>query len=380
MQNWYHIIPKNTGLSIYVWIIFCGLPFFFIFRSSSALDIVSGIFMVLFFFLAYRLSFISDNWMVYVWVSIEMAINIVMTILFGYIYFSLFLAFFIGNIRSKAGFLTLYIVHLSTTVATTTFVFIIKNESLFPHLPFIIISVLGVILLPFTIYYRNKRIDLEGKLEDANKRISQLRVIEERERIARDLHDTLGQKLSLIGLKSDLAGKLVDIKPDVAKNEIHDIHQTARTALKEVREMVSNMKGANLQEETIRVRQLLEAAQIEFQLEGDAELPHTPPLVENVLSMSLKEAVTNVVKHSKATVCRIIIQQSPKETKITVEDNGTGVSKERDVTQGHGLQGMKERLEFVNGSLEVFSSKENGTTLHIEVPNVIQQTKQEESG
>ncbi|SEA00584.1 two-component system, NarL family, sensor histidine kinase DesK [Thalassobacillus cyri] len=380
MQNWYHIIPKNTGLSIYVWIIFCGLPFFFIFRSSSALDIVSGIFMVLLFFLAYRLSFIADNWMVYVWVSIEMAINIVMTILFGYIYFSLFLAFFIGNIRSKAGFLTLYIVHLSTTVATTTFVFIFKNESLFPHLPFIIISVLGVILLPFTIYYRNKRIDLEGKLEDANKRISQLRVIEERERIARDLHDTLGQKLSLIGLKSDLAGKLIDMKPEVAKNEIHDIHQTARTALKEVREMVSNMKGANLQEETIRVRQLLEAAQIEFELEGDAELHHTPPLVENVLSMSLKEAVTNVVKHSKATICRIIIQQSPKETKITVEDNGTGVSKERDVTQGHGLQGMKERLEFVNGSLEVYSSKENGTTLHIEVPNVIQQTKQEESG
>ncbi|WP_028784394.1 sensor histidine kinase [Thalassobacillus devorans] len=380
MQNWYHIIPKNTGLSIYVWIIFCGLPFFFIFRSSSVLDIVSGIFMVLLFFLAYRLSFISDNWMVYVWVSIEMAISIVMTILFGYIYFSLFLAFFIGNIRSKAGFLTLYIVHLSTTVVTTTFVFIINNESLFPHLPFIIISVLGVILLPFTIYYRNKRIDLEGQLEDANKRISQLRVIEERERIARDLHDTLGQKLSLIGLKSDLAGKLIDKKPEVAKNEIHDIHQTARTALKEVREMVSNMRGANLQEETIRVRQLLEAAQIEFQLQGDADLPHTPPLVENVLSMCLKEAVTNVVKHSKATVCSIIIEQSQKETKITVEDNGTGVSKDREVTQGHGLQGMKERLEFVNGSLEVFSSKENGTTLHIEVPNVIQQTKQEESG
>ncbi|WP_085506528.1 sensor histidine kinase [Thalassobacillus devorans] len=379
MQNWYHIIPKNTGLSIYVWIIFCGLPFFFIFRSSSVLDIVLGILMVLLFFLAYRLSFISDNWMVYVWVSIEMAISIVMTILFGYIYFALFLAFFIGNIRSKAGFLTLYIVHLTTTVATTTFVFIIKNESLFPHLPFIIISVLGVILLPFTIYYRNKRIALEGQLEDANKRISQLRVIEERERIARDLHDTLGQKLSLIGLKSDLAGKLLEAKPEAAKKEIHDINQTARTALKEVREMVANMKGAKLEEEVIRVQQLLEAAQIEFQLEGDTHLKHAPPLVENVMSMSLKEACTNVVKHSQATVCRIHVQQSKEKTMVAVEDNGTGIAKEKAGMHGHGLQGMRERLEFVNGTLEVSSPPGGGTSLYIEVPNIIQSTKQEES-
>ncbi|MFC7319676.1 sensor histidine kinase [Halobacillus campisalis] len=377
MQNWYQIIPKNTGLSSYIWIIFCLLPFFFIFRSSSLTEIFFGIFMILLFFLSYRLSFISNSSMVYVWVSIEMAISIMMTLLFGYIYFSLFLAFFIGNIQRLSGFLTLYIVHVVTTIGSIALVFFIQNEALFPQLPFVIICLIGVVLLPFTMYYRIKREKLEGQLEDANEKISELMVIEERERIARDLHDTLGQKLSLIGLKSDLAGKLMDRNPDAAQNEIQDIRQTARTALKEVREMVSNMRGAKLEDELLHVRQILEAAEMEFAIEGDPALSNTPLLVENVLSMCLKEAVTNVVKHSQASSCHIGIEQLPNEVLLTIKDDGVGISAKVDTYKGHGLQGMRERLEFVNGSLDIYNA--SGTTLNIHVPNVIQQTKQEGS-
>ena len=377
MQNWYHIIPKNTGISSYVWIIFCLLPFFFIFRSSSVIEITIGIFVILLFFLSYRLSFISNSKLVYLWVSIEMAISIVMTILFGYVYFSLFLAFFIGNIESKAGFLSLYIVHLITTIAATVMIFFTHDDSLLPQLPFIFVCVLGVALLPFTIRYRNKQHRLEEQLENANEKISQLMVIEERERIARDLHDTLGQKLSMIGLKSDLARKLIPVKPDAAINEIQDIRQTARTALKEVREMVSNMRGAKLEDELLRVQQILTAAEMEFHLEGNQILENTPLLVENVLSMCLKEAVTNIVKHSNATWCRILIKQSPTEVLIQVEDNGNGMPDGVASFKGHGLQGMRERLEFVNGTLDIESS--TGTTLNIHVPNIIKQNEQEGS-
>ena len=150
-------------------------------------------------------------------------------------------------------------------------------------------------------------------MEFANKRISDLIVQEERQRIARDFHDTLGQKLSLIGLKSDLAGKIIKKDPKKARAELKDIQQTARTALKEVRLMVSNMRGIRLKEEIIHVKQILEAAEIELVIEGNQALTKIPLFVENILSMCLKEAVTNVVKHSEATTCRISIKQSYNE-------------------------------------------------------------------
>ncbi|KGX93020.1 sensor histidine kinase [Pontibacillus halophilus JSM 076056 = DSM 19796] len=376
-KHWYHIIPKNTGFSSYVWIIFCLLPFFFIFRSSSLTEISFGIVMIGLFVLFYRLSFTIKGWLMYVLASMEMIINLAMTLLFGYVYFALFLAFFIGNVRNLSGFLTLYIVHLTSTLAAITPVFIIEIESLFPQLPFIFITVIGVILLPFTIRYRNKEQQLEGQLEDANERISQLMIIEERERIARDLHDTLGQKLSMIGLKSDLAGKLVEVKPQQAAKELQDIRQTARTALKEVREMVSDMRGAKLTDELIRVQQIIEAAEMEFKVEGTPSLSNTPLLVENVLSMCLKEAATNVVKHSEATLCQVTIQQTETEVVVSVQDNGVGLRSQVESLVSSGIQGMRERLEFVNGSLELLSNE--GTTLRIHVPTNVHQSDKEES-
>ena len=376
-KNWYHIFPKNTGLSPYVWIIFCILPFYFIFKSSSKLEIAAGIGMILLFFVAYGLSFAAKGWSVYLWTSIQIITSIAMTSLFGYIYFALFLAFFIGNIQNKIGFYTLYTIHIITTILGVNVGFLYQNKIFLTQFPFIVICVIGVVLIPFNTYNRKKREQLEEQLEDANKRISELVKIEERQRIARDLHDTLGQKLSLIGLKSDLAGKLLTRSPDAAKNEIKDIQQTARTALKEVRDLVSEMRGTRLVEEMLRIRQILNAAQIKLELVGSSQLKDTPLLVENVLSMCLKEAVNNIVKHSHASSCKLVIKQLPMEWYIEIEDNGVGFQHKGDFFKGNGLQGMKERLEFVNGSLDIPAS--NGTKLIIRVPNVIKQAERGKS-
>ena len=145
---------------------------------------------------------------------------------------------------------------------------------------------------------------MEEQLAFANRRISDLIVQEERQRIARDFHDTLGQKLSLIGLKSDLARKIIEKDPEQARSELKDIQQTARTALNEVRKMVSNMRGIRLKEEINHVKQLLEAAEIELIVEGES-FSKVSLFVENILSMCLKETVTNIVKHSQATTCQI---------------------------------------------------------------------------
>ncbi|MFS0689512.1 sensor histidine kinase [Sporosarcina sp. 179-K 8C2 HS] len=377
MQKWYSIFPKNTWLSIYAWIVFCLLPFFFIFRTWSAVDISVGTGLLVLYFISYFFSFKSKSGLVYMWVSFEIVINIVMTLLFGYVYLSIFTAFFIGNIRSTVGFFIMYGLHIFFTVSAIVTGFFLELNLFLPQVHFILITVIGVILLPFNLYNRSKREKLEDQLEDANERISELILIEERERIARDLHDTLGQKLSMIGLKSDLARRLIPKNPEEAERELADIRQTASTALKEVRELVANIRATKLADEVMRARQILAAAEIEMQIEGDpgfSTVANIPSNVENVLGMCLKEAVTNVVKHSEATVCNVIFKQSEDEISIIVQDDGKGMKDRKSV--GTGLKGMRERLEFVNGSLEI--KEDRRTTLTIRVPVVI--THQVEEG
>ncbi|WP_416151906.1 histidine kinase [Salipaludibacillus sp. HK11] len=366
VEKWNWKVRKNTGLSPYVWVVFYILPFYFIVQDSSTPEISLGVAMVLGYFLCYVLSFASHGWLVYLGASLQIAISTVMSLLFGYIYFFLFLAFFIGTLRKWSAFLTLYIILLVATFATSTYGFFFHTSVFITQLPFVFLSMIAVILLPVSTYNKNKEEKLQGQLKDANKRISELVKLEERQRISRDLHDTLGQKLSLIGLKSDLAAKLINKQPDKARDEIKDVQITARTALKEVRELVTEMRGTKLEDEIQRVEQILQAANIEFKFEGSLQLPNTSLIAENVVSMCVKEAVTNIVKHSGASSCSIIVEPGDTGLAVKVYDNGIGIGATKDRKKKSGIKGMKERLEFVNGNLDIHA--ENGTTLVINVP------------
>ncbi|MEH7247754.1 sensor histidine kinase [Neobacillus niacini] len=363
----YMTFQKNSGISPYIWTILCILPFYFIFQTSSPIKIVVGIILTILFFIFYRIAFISKGWPVYLWTFILIGISITSTSLFSYVYFAFFLSYFIGNIKDRVTFLTLYFIHLISTSASINFSIVQQDEFFLKQLPFVIIIWISVILLPFNIHNKNEMGQLEEKLEDANKRISELVKLEERQRIARDLHDTLGQKLSLIGLKSDLARRLITKDPDQARSELKDVQQTARTALSEVRKMVSSMRGIRLKDEIVQVKKILKAAEINFEGNQELSLKNVPLLTENILSMCLKEAVNNVVKHSGASSCSISIEQSWKELVMTIHDNGVFKSDDVIETRGSGLLGMRERLEFINGSLELL--KREGTTLVIRVPN-----------
>lgn len=358
---------KNNGIAPYIWTVLCILPFYFIFQSSSIIKIITGILLTILFFIFYRIAFVSKGWPVYLWTLILIGISITSTSLFSYVYFAFFLAYFIGNIKDRIAFLILYFILLFSTSASINYNIVKQDELFLKQLPFVIIIWISVILLPFSIHNRKERGQLEEKLEDANKRISELSKLEERHRIARDLHDTLGQKLSLIGLKSDLARKLIYKDPEQARNELKDVQQTARTALSEVRKMVSSMRGIRLKDEVQRVKKILKAADIQFSCDEDFSLENVTLLTENILSMCLKEAVTNVVKHSGASSCSLNIEQSWKEIVMTVKDNGKFKKNEDGPGEGHGLTGMKERLEFINGSLELVTDK--GTALIFRVPN-----------
>lgn len=363
---------STTGVSPYIWTLFAILPFYFIFQWSSTFQIVLGIILSILFFIAYRFAFISRGWVKYVWTAFLLIISIMMTSLLGYVYFAFFLAYFIGNLQNRAAFLTFYIIHLISATIAINISFFTQVDLFIKQLPFIIIILISIILLPLSVYNRKRQVQLEAELAFANKRISDLIVQQERQRIARDLHDTLGQKLSLIGLKSDLARKILDRDPEKARNELKDIQQTARTALNEVRKMVSNMRGIRLKDEISLAKDILETAGISLNFEGETTLTNVSLLVENILSMCIKEAVTNIVKHSKATTCAISVKQLQKEIIVTISDDGIGIPSNDVFFKGNGLIGMKERLEFINGTLKLVS--ENGMTLIINVPTIIKQT------
>lgn len=367
---------KSSGISPYIWSVFSILPFYFIFQSSSTIEVIIGIILTIIFFISYRFAFISKKWAVYLWTCTLIAISTAMTILFQFVYFAFYIAYYNGSIKNRIAFLTLYIIHLVFTTFSINYNFVLRDELFLKQLPFIIIIWISIILLPFNLYNKKKQEKLEAELEVANKRIAELVKQEERQRIARDLHDTLGQKLSLIGLKSDLARKLVYKDPEQSRIEMKDVQQTARTALNEVRKMVSQMRGIRLKEEIVRIKQILKAAEVAYVINEDFKLMNTSIFIENILSMCLKEAVTNVVKHSRATRCEIIIAQSHNDISITISDNGIGIAEDYELTKGNGLLGIKERLEFVNGCLTI--NRKSGTTIIMKVPSVIKETEKEE--
>jgi two-component system sensor histidine kinase DesK len=328
------------------------------------MKIVLGILLTILFLVLYRIAYISKGWPIYLWTAFLIGISISATILYGYVYFAFFLAYLIGNKKDRMTFLILYIVHLVITTISINVTIVLQEDFFLKQLPFVIITWISVILLPFSIHNKNERGQLVEKLEDANKRISDLSKLEERQRIARDLHDTLGQKLSLIGLKSDLARKIIYKDPEQALNELKDVQQTARTALNELRKIVSQMRGIRIKDELIRVKQILNAAQIHFVSDYEIALINVPLLTENIISMCLKEAVTNVVKHSQAKNCFVSIEQTKNEVIIIVKDDGIGCSS-KDNASGYGLLGIRERLEFVNGTFEI--TNHEGTVLTMKV-------------
>jgi two-component system sensor histidine kinase DesK len=126
------------------------------------------------------------------------------------------------------------------------------------------------------------------------------------------------------------------------------------------------MRGIRLKDEIQRVKQFSIAAEIQFECNEAFTLENVSIFTENILSMCLKEAVNNVVKHSGATTCSISIDQSWKEVVMVVRDNGVFKKVVESENDGHGLLGMKERLEFINGSLEI--DTKDGTALWIRVP------------
>jgi len=199
------------------------------------------------------------------------------------------------------------------------------------------------------------------QLRKANEEIENLAKVAERERIARDLHDVLGHTLSVITLKSELAGKLVDRDPQRAEKEIREVEQISRQALSDVRDAIRGYRSQGLVAELAQAKTTLETAGLTVQCDA-ATTVKLPAVQESVLSLAVREAVTNVVRHAQARTCRIRLEQQNDSCKFEIHDDGCGSSN----GEGNGLRGMRERVEMLGGTLN--RSTEAGTTLTITLP------------
>ena len=184
--------------------------------------------------------------------------------------------------------------------------------------------------------------------------------VAERERIARDLHDLLGHTLSVIVLKSELAAKLADRNPARAAVEIREVEQISRNALAEVRRAIHGYRGERLTEELASTRKALESGGVA--LEASMEPVVLPPDTERALALALREAATNVVRHARASVCKVTLEQDGGLIRLTIADNGVGGA----LAEGAGLSGMRDRLAEVGGTVE--RDGKDGTRLTITVP------------
>jgi two-component system sensor histidine kinase DesK len=202
---------------------------------------------------------------------------------------------------------------------------------------------------------------MNRKLRKANEEIEHLAKLAERERIARDLHDVLGHTLSVITLKSELAGKLIDRDPRRAGKEIREVEEISRQALAEVRDAIRGYRAKGLAAELAQAKATLETAGVSVQCDA-ATTVQLPAMQESVLSLAVREGVTNVVRHAGASKCSLRIEQQNGSCRLEIADDGQGFSS----MEGNGLRGMRERVEMLGGTLE--RRNKSGTTITITLP------------
>ncbi|WP_189708147.1 sensor histidine kinase [Streptomyces phaeofaciens] len=225
-----------------------------------------------------------------------------------------------------------------------------------------------VLLIGFAMTGVSQLVRTTIELRKARATVAQLAANEERLRLARDLHDLLGHSLSLITLKSELAGRMLPDHPEKAARQVADIEQVSRQALVDVREAVTGYRRPRLAAELAGTQVALTAAGVIAVAPAEPDLDQVPEESESALAWALREAITNVVRHSGATRCTVdVVRRQTLDgpvLELSVEDDGSGGSGNG---PGNGLTGLTERLEKAGGTLEAGRTR-NGFRLVARVP------------
>ena len=262
-------------------------------------------------------------------------------------------------------------IKLSYQVLASIVVIIVAISWLFDYeayfyLPALVFSLLSGI----TTIYQQALNEKKQELVLSQKETQRLAKVAERERIARDLHDLIGHTFSVITLKADLAGRLLDKDVAKAKLEIKQIESISRDALSQVREVVSGYRSSDLLSELANAKNVFASLSIEFdyQLTGLSETELETDMPTNKeLAIVLRELVTNIIKHAKATKVNVEVKKQGHGLVLLVQDNGQGMADKQNT--GFGLKGIQERISKLQGWVKLNAEpKHLGTLSEIYVP------------
>jgi two-component system sensor histidine kinase DesK len=274
-----------------------------------------------------------------------------------FVYVAAFIPFSFASLRTT---LALFAIEIASIAAE---VYFLHLNWFVGFLSIFLLAIIGGSNIFFAEQKRTNAVILRQQEE-----VEAMAAVAERERIARDLHDVLGHTLSVIVLKSELAGRLL-LSDEAAMHtraaaEIADVERTARTALAEVREAIGGYRSKGLLAEIEAARRTLDAAGVTLTCDLLPEASgKLTPQQETTLALSLREAVTNIVRHAHATVCTLHFGLLNGRHSLLISDNGAATAS---LIEGNGLRGMRERVEALGGEFSL--AHDGGTRLAIQLP------------
>ncbi len=241
---------------------------------------------------------------------------------------------FIRPVKSAVG------VVLGVTIAYLAFA-LLTNQSWWD----VFFPVFVAVLVATGSVFTADQIEEQSVLRRSNEYDQQMAALAERERIANDLHDLLGQTLTLVTLKSDIALKLMEKDPQRAALEIAEIRDASRDALRDVRSAIYDMNKTDLETELRRAKKILNAAGVNLEIHGSS--PDLSAQNDHVLGLALRESITNIIRHAQASEAVISFDVTNEQVLMEIQDNGTVQS----MTEGSGLSGIRKRVEELAGQV-----------------------------
>lgn len=356
------LFPKKVGLIPYFWLVFLVPILSDLIQMPHQKQIIVSL-LLLIFLKAYREGFESNRWAIW-YVIVQLVISVLYQFL-GMTGLFIFTAWQIGFLSLRRDrfyiFLFIYYAFCLFNIISTT-LWIVHGTA--DDVSGLFIVLLFAIFSPLISRSINESLYRNTQLNRENKRLEALIRKEERERIARDLHDNLGQSFSIITLKTELAQKLLVKQPEKVEQELIEIAQISRNNLQLVRQIVNGLENRSIAKALIEEEKLLTTASIYLSTNGEEIAEHWPIDIQTVFSACIKESFTNIIRHSKAQLVKCEFTQTDLYYILSIQDNGIGFSKNTNTS--HGISGMYARMQAKKGTLDILDEK--NTTLLFKIP------------